>query len=303
MPSFNPHIARFGDYLRSERRYSPLTVRAYTDDLEQFVAYLGGPMGDFDPRSVQYSDIRSWIMYLADQKMAARSVNRKLSSLSRFYRYMLRTGLCTSDPTSRVRSLRQPRQLPNFVEQSRTDDLAPRLAEPTADFTTERDTLIILVLYATGLRLAELIGICLEDISYATAELKVLGKGDKHRIVPLLPIVLKKIENYLPLRAEIICKAEKNFLFLSNKGTKIARTSVYNIVNRTLAAAGVQGKRSPHVLRHTFATHLMNHGVEIRTIQELLGHESLSSTQIYTHNSIDKLKEVYHNAHPRAKKD
>ena len=297
-------IERFLTYLRAEKGYSELTIQAYGNDIRQFVSNYGVKETDFRPEEVTSADIRSWIMSMTEAKMSAGSINRKISSLRSFYRYLMRSGIVEKLPFQKITSQKKPKRLPVFVEESRMQAILQTITEPSDDFNTERDSLIILLFYATGIRIAELIDICDEDYSAAAGELRVTGKGNKQRIIPVLPGVARKIARYLSLRnAEIICKNDKNYLFLTDKGKRIGRTAVYKIVTETLGLFGVQGKRSPHVLRHTFATHLLNRGAEIKSIQELLGHSDLRTTVIYTHNTIERVKEVYQKAHPRAKNE
>lgn len=297
-------IEAFLTYLRAEKGYSELTIRAYGDDIRQFVVFFGGQETDFRPETVTFADIRSWIMSLSEAGMSPKTVNRKISSLRSFYRYLLRNGDVQTLPFKKITLLKTPKRLPVFVEESRMTAIIRAVTEPTDDFETERDSLIVLLFYATGIRIAELIGITDDDCILDSGELKVTGKGNKQRIVPLLPGVVSRIKRYLSLRnRQIVCTNEKKFLFLTDKGERISRTAVYKVVTQTLGFFGVQGKRSPHVLRHTFATHLLNNGAEIKSIQELLGHANLMTTQIYTHNTIERVKEIYQKAHPRAKKD
>jgi len=297
-------IEQFLTYLRAEKGYSELTIRAYGDDIRQFVSNYGVKESDFLPEKVTSADIRSWMMSMTEAKLSPSSINRKISSLRSFYRYLMRSGVVEKLPFQKITAQKKPKRLPVFVEESRMQTILQAITEPSADFKTERDSLIILLFYATGIRIAELLDIRDEDYSVAAGELRVTGKGDKQRIVPVLPGVARKIARYLSLRnTEIICKNDKNYLFLTDKGTRIGRTAVYKIVTETLGLFGVQGKRSPHVLRHTFATHLLNRGAEIKSIQELLGHSDLRTTVIYTHNTIERVKEVYQKAHPRAKNE
>ena len=291
-------------YLRAEKGYSELTIRAYGDDIRQFVAFYGVDEERFRPEEVVSQDIRSWIMSMAEARLSPNSVNRKISALRSFFRYVQRQGKISTLPFQKVSFQKKPRRLPVFVEESRMQTILRAVTEPTDDLRTERDSLIVLLFYATGIRIAELIGIRDDDYSPQTGELRVTGKGDKQRIVPVLPGVARKIDRYLSLRnAGIICKNKEKFLFLTDKGERIGRTAVYQVVTETLGFFGVQGKRSPHVLRHTFATHLLNRGAEIKSIQELLGHSDLRTTEIYTHNTIERVKEVYQKAHPRAQKE
>lgn len=293
-------IEEFLRYIESEKRYSKLTKTAYGDDLRQFLSYYGTDETSFDPGEVTHLDIRSWIMALTEEGDKAVTVNRKLSSLRSFYRYLLRRGLVVRDPTAKIGSLRKPARIPSFVEKSRMGRLVDML-EASDDFATEKRALIILLLYGCGLRLAELTDIRLNDISLDEMTIKVTGKGDKQRIVPLVPLVVERVEKYIVLRSQI-CKSDNNFLILSDQGERISRSEVYRTVRDTLTAMGVEGKRSPHVLRHTFATHLMSEGAGIETVKELLGHANLSTTQIYTHSTIDELIKAYRSAHPRSRK-
>lgn len=294
-------IDAFLTYLRAEKGYSELTVRAYGDDIRQFETHYGA---DFVPEKVTAADIRGWIVAMSDAGMSPNSVNRKISSLRSFYRYLLRVGRVTALPFEKIRFQKKPKRLPVFVEESRMEAILDALVRPCDDFAIERDALIVLLFYATGIRIAELLALCDGDYSPQAGELRVRGKGGKQRILPVLPGLARKMTRYLSLRnAAVSCKNEKKALFLTDKGAPLSRTAVYKVVTGTLEAFGVQGKRSPHVLRHTFATHLLNRGAEIRGIQELLGHTDLRTTEIYTHNTIERVQEVYRQAHPRGLSD
>ena len=304
-------IADFVRYLEAERRYSPLTVRNYRHDVEQFLAWLGVDDARFEPQRITTDDIREWILYRTETgRVSAASMNREISSLRALFRWLLRTGavgrdrqgIVTQDIFRSVRSLRTPRRLPVFVPESRMNGIVSECECDSEDFVRERNSLIILLLYTCGLRLAELVGIDRDDFSADYASLRVRGKGDKQRMIPILEFVREKILSYLDLIArQNICNSAEKALFLTHKGKRISRTAVYRTVQEELDRAGVQGKKSPHVLRHTFATHLLNGGADMREIQELLGHASLQATQVYTHNSIARLREIYAKAHPREK--
>ena len=297
-------LTEFIRYLSAERRYSPLTVRNYKHDVEQFLAWLDCDESRFDPRSVTTEQIREWIIFRTEEgKLSAGSMNREVASLRAFFRWLHRTGAVEKDIFRMISTLKTSRRLPAFVPESRMTTIVSECGPDSEDFQTERNSLIILMFYACGLRLAELVGIDRSDFSADYTSLRVRGKGDKERIVPVVAPAAAKIARYLTLlREQNICESDINFLFLTSEGKQISRSEIYRIVRHILHEAGVQGKSSPHVLRHTFATHLLGSGVDMRIIQELLGHNSLGATQVYTHNSIEQLKRVYNQAHPRAKK-
>ncbi len=289
---------RFLTYLRAERRYSPLTVKAYGDSIAMLCAFLGVEPAGLDPAALTPDDLREWVMELGRQKMNPASVNRHISAVKAFCRFLRREGAVTADPSVPIRLQKKPLKLPAHIEQSRMGKIAAR----TEEQDSARDRLIILLLYATGIRLAELVALDRTDLSADRSEMKVHGKGGRERIVPLLPVVGEWIGKYTDeINRQNICLSGEKALILGKNGGRISRSEVYRVVNRVLAEAGVQGKRSPHVLRHTFATHLLDNGAGLREIQELLGHSSLAATQVYTHNTITKLQEAYRNAHPRAR--
>lgn len=292
------HLDEFTAYLLAEKRYSVHTARAYADDVGQF----GGFLGASEPELVSGDDLRSWIMHLSgDEHSAATSINRKISSVKAFFRYLRKREIIHSDPFVRITAMKTPRRLPSFVEESKMDGIVRSMLASYDDLGTERDSLMILLLYATGIRLAELTGIHIMDFSDGFNTLKVRGKGDKERIIPLAPQIKAKILHYIGLIKELNICIDDNFsLFLTEEGKPVSRSHVYGTVRGVLKGAGVQGKSSPHVLRHTFATHLLNGEADIRSIQELLGHSSLAATQVYTHNTIEQLKKAYTKAHPRA---
>lgn len=301
------HIENFGRYMTAERRCSAATVDIYTRDLRSFEAYWlasggeGDERGHLAPEAVRLEDVRGWVMRDVEAGTATGSVNRRISTLRSFFRYLMRQGVVKQNPVRDIKALRSGRRLPAFVDRNRMTQLVRVLEEPSGEFAVERDAMVVLLLYACGLRRSELASLTLGSLDLAERTLRVMGKGAKERVVPLLPAVAERLEHYLQVRAEEkICADGENFLFLSNKGHGLSAMGVYTIVRRYLSSAGVQGKRSPHVLRHTFATHLMQHGASIRVVQQLLGHASLAATQIYTHNTIESLKETYNNAHPRA---
>lgn len=296
-------LSEFIRYIEAERRFSPLTVRNYRRDVERFLAWLECDEENSNPQEITTEHVRDWILYRTQTaNLSAASMNRELSSLRTFFHWLHRTGAVGQDITRPIRALKTSRHLPVFVPESRMKQLVETCEEDSADFDTARDTLMILLFYTCGLRLAELIGIDREDFSADLNSLRVRGKGDKQRLVPILEFVREKILFYLRLiERQNICNSSEKALFLTSKGKRISRSTVYRIVQKELGSAGVPGKKSPHVLRHTFATHLLNGGADMREIQELLGHASLQATQVYTHNSIASLREIYRKAHPREK--
>lgn len=288
-------IEAFLQYLEAVRRYSPLTVAAYRRDIEAFAAWYGGSL-----ERVQSEDLRDWIMYRTVRKHAPASVNRSLAALGAFFRYLRREGVVPRDVFGPIRSLKVPKRLPAFVPSKQMRAIVEDTAEEASETALPpRDALILLLFYTCGLRLAELVGLNRADVAGDT--LRVRGKGDKERLIPLLPAVRVKIEEHLS--RQNICISDSKALFLSSYGERISRTAVYRVVRAELQRVQVRGKSSPHVLRHTFATELLNHGADMRAIQELMGHASLASTQIYTHNSIDALKKTYAAAHPHSQND
>lgn len=304
-------IEPFIQYIRTERRYSEYTVRSYAHDIRLFIGHMEARIGDgaeFDPRLVTADDIRTWIVedLSSPGKLKKSSINKMICSVRAWYRYLRKTGAIERDPFLKTGFLKTESKLPVYIAESKMGNIVHALRDEAEEggFIEQRNALIVLLFYSTGIRLAELIGINRNDLSGDMNELRVRGKGDKERIVPLLPAAARRVNDYLTaISRENICDSSQKALFLTKKGKRISRTEVYNVVRQELAKAGIQGKRSPHVLRHTFATHLLDSGADMREIQELLGHSSLNATQIYTHNSIGRLKEVYRSAHPRTRKE
>ena len=298
-------LEAFVTYLRAERRYSELTVRNYRRDIEGFIAYIEMSGDDFHPGLVSADDIRGWIIWLSEKrKLSAASINREISSVRSFFRWLRGTGVVEKDLFLKISTLKTPKRLPVWIPEKKMDAIAAGLLHrcDTGDLRERRDALILLLFYSCGIRLAELINIDADDISADFRSLKVHGKGDKERIVPLPEVTSGILSRYVvEITALDIWKFDRKPLFLTEKGKRISRGGVYAVVRGELEKMGVQGKRSPHVLRHTFATHLLDSGADMREIQELLGHASLAATQVYTHNSIAALKKVYEGAHPRAR--
>lgn len=288
----------FTDYLQLEKKYSPHTVTAYLKDLEDFQKFASEEYQYADIVNVNYSIVRSWIVSLVDSGISNRTVNRKLSSLKTYYKFLLKTGQIEINPLAKHKALKTSKkiQVP-FSEREIVDVMEMMQVED--NFEGLRDRLVVELFYSTGIRRAELINVKLNDVSFPQKTIKVLGKRNKERIIPLLPAVLKTISEYLPFREQLEKIEDSEMLFLTSKGVKIYETLVYRIINSYFSLASEKVKKSPHILRHSFATHLLNEGADINAVKELLGHSSLASTQVYTQNSIAKLKEVYKNAHPR----
>ena len=290
-------------WLEAERRYSPLTVRNYRRDVDDFIAFCGVTHDKFNPKAIKRVDIEKWMVHLGDKrKLKVTSVNRTMASLRTFWRWMLAHGHVNKDLLKSLRQYKAPRRLPTFVPDSRMEDVVAELREDIAseEFERLRDALIILLIYTAGLRLSELVEANMCDVSADYATLRVMGKGRKERIQPLLGSLGALLEKYfIQISSQNICTAQKKALILSKKGERISRRTVERIVDKKLKGVGVQGKTSPHVLRHTFATRVLNEGGDLREIQELLGHSSLKATQVYTHLDIERLKHAYAMAHPR----
>lgn len=299
-------IDAFVTYIQAEKRYSPLTVRNYQHDIELFLSWCASNAGispeNLDIKSITAEDIREWIVHRTGvDKIGAASINRELSSLRSFFRFLRQQGHISQDIFCKIPPLRTSRKLPTFIPESRMNTLLDSLREKSEneEFVEQRNALIISLFYSCGIRLAELLGICFGDFAADLSTLHVRGKGGKHRIIPILPDMAARVRAYKNRLEEMgLDTSAKAPLIISEEGNTISRSSIQRVVSRELNEAEVQGKKSPHVLRHTFATHLMNKDADMRDIQELLGHSSLRTTQCYTHNSITQLQEVYRRAHP-----
>ena len=293
-------LSPFIDYLSLERNYSKHTITAYKNDLTTFLDFVALTFSEEKPEEVNYSMVRSWIVSLVEQGVSNRSINRKISSLKTYYKFLLKTEQVDVSPLAKHKSLKVSKKVQVPFSETEIDEVITLLADPV-DFKTARDKLIVELFYSTGMRRAELIHLKLKDIDAGQGYVKVLGKRNKERLIPLLPAVIKSIHEYLKYRAMLVIEDEE-YLLLTNKGLKIYETLVYRLIHTYFSKTSQKVKKSPHILRHSFATHLLNEGADLNAVKELLGHASLASTQVYTHNSIATLKEVYRKAHPRNSK-
>ncbi len=293
------HKESFLQYLQIEKRYSSHTVRSYTNDLDQFFLFLSSLGQSADPELVTSHDIRAWVVSLLEGNYSAVSVHRKISSLRVFFRYLRKEGVVKADPLEKVVLPKRKKSLPGFVEEAALNGLLDNYSFGE-DFRGVRDRTIIEMLYVTGMRRAELIGLRNMDVSLYEGMVKVTGKRDKQRIIPLVNSFIRRLEEYIKLRQEMVSSGDEGWFFITDKGNKLYDKYVYNVVNRYLAMVTTIEKKSPHILRHTFATHMLNRGADLNSIKEFLGHANLSATQIYTHNTFEKLRKIYKQAHPRA---
>ena len=293
--------AAFQDYLQLEKKYSPHTVFAYLNDVVSFEAFIKSDFDSDDLLEVNYSLIRSWIVCLVDNDISNTSVNRKISSLKSYYKFLLKTKQIEVSPLLKHKSLKTPKTLQIPFSEKEVDEVLHQIKYPDG-FEGVRDKLIIDLFYTTGIRRTELIHLKMINIDLSNATLKVLGKRNKERILPLLPIIKNQFKLYLTERAYLERITDKDYFFLTLKGVKMNDSLVYRLINNYFSTVSEKVKKSPHILRHTFATHLLNNGADLNSVKELLGHSSLASTQIYTQSSLYELKKVYGDAHPRNKK-
>ncbi len=294
-------ISQFVQYIRFERNLSPLTVRAYEDDLRQLAAFLAHGEEDPNFRSVTPGDLRAWVVSLAQQGDGACTVRRKMQAARAFFRWLVKSGEMTENPAADVELAKVPKRLPQYVREEGMDALLDAPLPADADFVEVRDRLIVAIFYHTGIRRAELIGLLDRDVDTAQCQMKVHGKRDKDRIVPFGETLAALIDRYRKLRTDTGLDGAAQLL-VTEKGAEMYPSLIYKIVHDSLGEAGVRGKKSPHVLRHSFASAMLNHGAEINSVKELLGHESLAATQIYTHITFSELINNYKLAHPRALK-
>ena len=298
MKAVHPIIQPFLDYLKFEKRYSKHTVISYETDLVSFFNYIKSQYGEMPVDQLSHIYIRSWLASLKDQGLTAKSINRKISSLKSLFKYQLKTGVIKQTPMVKIVAPKNEKRLPNFVADKDIKTLFNYVEFPDGwQGRTER--LLMLLFYNTGMRLSEVINSKDSQVNFSNYTLKILGKGNKERIVPISPEVANEIKSYQTERNNLVNQKD-DFLLVTEKGKRLSPRSVYSSVKKYLSLVTTIDKRGPHVLRHTFATHLTNNGADLNAVKELLGHSSLAATQVYTHNSIEKLKNVYKKAHPKA---
>ncbi|MBW8243807.1 tyrosine-type recombinase/integrase [Muricauda oceani] len=294
-------VSAFISYLRLEKNYSDHTIRAYQKDIEAFAQFCGAHHGEENIEGISYPLIRNWIVELSDSGISNRTINRKISSLQAYYKFLLKVGDITVSPLAKHRALKTSKKMEVPFSENEMETILSEI--PFADdFEGVRDKLIIELLYTTGIRRAELVNLRINDVDFSAQVIKVLGKRNKERIIPILTSTMAQIKNYLAKRSELEKVTDSSFLILTKEGLKIYETLVYRTINKYFSLVSPKVKKSPHILRHTFATHLLNRGADLNSVKELLGHSSLASTQVYTHNSIAELKKVHQKAHPRNKK-
>jgi integrase/recombinase XerC len=292
-------IQHFLDYLKFQKRYSQHTITSYKNDLEAFFAFTQITFGDTDLPQISATFIRSWLASLKEAGITSKSINRKISCLKSFFKYQLKQQLIEVSPMSTVISPKLNKRLPQFVEKADMETLFNYVEFPD-DWAGKTDRILLQLLYNTGMRQAELTGLRESHINTYTNAVKVLGKGNKERIIPISSQLSAQLKNYMDDKRNELKQYDADFLLVNVKGKKLYPKYVYNVVHKYLAQITTINKKSPHVLRHTFATHLMNGGADLNAVKELLGHSSLAATQIYTHNTIEKLKDIHKKAHPKA---
>lgn len=292
----------YADYLLKEKNYSLLTLRAYTDDVVSFEKFIKEDDNSMVLEEVNYSYVRRWVVCLVESGMANKTVNRKISSLKSFYRFLLRSRQIEINPLLKHKSLKTEKKVQVPFSEKELNDVLTDVEYPD-DFEGIRNRLIIEIFYTTGMRRAELIGLKLNSFDSGNNTIKVLGKRNKERILPVLECTSQLLKRYLIERRMLAVIENTDVLILNSRGNKVSESFVYRLINSYFSVVSGKVKKSPHVLRHTFATHLLNNGADLNSVKELLGHASLSSTQIYTHSSLAELKKVYGDSHPRSRGD
>jgi integrase/recombinase XerC len=293
------YVQSFLDYLKFQKRYSAHTIRSYHDDLIQFFDYLELQNGKILLHDITHHYVRSWLADMKESKISSKTINRKISSLRSFFKYLVKSGAVAQTPMTKVIAPKIGKRLPDFIKVEDADKLIISLKN-TEDWRSLNTKMLITLFYNTGMRLSELINLKEGQVDFGKKQIKVLGKGNKERIIPISPEIIKIIKEYIQIKKRKFGNAD-NILLVTEKGKKMYTKYPYLVVKSFLGSElKTLGKKSPHVLRHSFATHLSNNGANLNAIKELLGHSSLAATQVYTHTTIEKLKDVYKKAHPKA---
>lgn len=290
------YVSPFFEYLEFEKKYSKHTIISYKNDLQQFIDYLSAEKSELQITDINHQIIRSWITDLLSEEISAKTVNRKLSSLKTFFKYLQKQEVIKTNPLSKISGPKTPKRLPVFIDEQPMQDLFNSI-EFDEGFIGLRDKLILDILYQTGIRRSELAQLKVSDIDFYQSALKVLGKRNKERIIPISLSLKRNLEVYFQVKE--VKGSFNTIVFITEKGKPLGDQGIYRVVKKYLSHITTISKKSPHVLRHTFATHLLNNGADINAVKDLLGHASLSATQVYTHNTIEKLKKSYKQAHPR----
>lgn len=293
------YIEPFSQYLLLEKRYSIRTINSYRNDLNQFYAFMEAEGGIPELYEISSANIRAWVVEMMEKGISPTSIHRKISALRSYFRFLMGKGICEKNPVETVSLPKKKKRVPVFVDEQLLNKSLDRFPQHN-DFGSLRDFTIIEMLYFTGMRRAELINLTDGAVDLDSQSVKVTGKRNKQRIIPLVPEFISRLKDYLKLRDETFGKIEGDWFFVTDKGNKLYDKFVYSCVKKFLSSVTTIEKKSPHVLRHTFATHMLNSGASLNSVKEFLGHASLSATQIYTHNTFEKLKKVYDKAHPRA---
>ena len=290
-------IQRFLDYLKFQKRYSPHTISGYQKDLTDFFDYADEQYNT-GISQISAAIVRSWLASLKEKKISSKSINRKISTLKTFFKYQLKGGQIEVSPMATIISLKVNKRLPSYIEEKDIEVLFNHVEFPD-NWSGKTNRLLFQVFYQTGIRVSELVNLKTSQVDTSNSNIKVLGKGNKERVIPVNDDLVKQLSVYIQLK-KAIPNADQEFIFINERGKKLYSRHVYNVVRQYLSLVTSNERKSPHILRHSFATHLTNNGADINAVKELLGHSSLAATQVYTHNSIEKLKDVHKKAHPKS---
>ncbi|MGB3466964.1 MAG: tyrosine-type recombinase/integrase [Cyclobacteriaceae bacterium] len=294
-------IDSFIRYVKFEKRYSDHTITAYEKDLKQLEAYASEELDKNTIQELTFKDVRAWIFFLSENDYTNKSINRKIATIKSYYKFLLSREIIQSNPADRIQPLKIEKKLPVFLREEEMTILLDQIVfEESTEFEARRNKVIFEMLYGTGIRLSELTGLLIKDVSFYSNSIKVLGKRNKERLIPMNTNLVKYIREYMEVRDELTKINDPEYFLLTNAGNKIYPVLIQRVVKKYIAEVSSVSKKSPHVLRHTFATHLLNKGADLNSVKDLLGHSSLAATQVYTHNTMSKLKAVFDQAHPKA---